>query len=119
MKFLKGLLNAARTYRLTGLMFLILAITLDWFGPRIFYGPQIAVTKVITRDFVQSVVATGRVEAPHRISIGSQVVGKVERIPVTEGQVVNAGQHLIELEQSEWQAAARQADMVVLQAQHK
>ncbi len=117
MKFLKGLLNAARPYRLSGLVFLILAITLYWFGPRIFYGPQVAVTKVITRDFVQSVVATGHVEAPHRISIGSQVVGTVERIPVTEGQVVNAGQHLIELEQSEWQAAARQADMVVLQAQ--
>ena len=117
MKFLKGLLNAARPYRLSGLLFLVSAITVYWFGPRLFLGPQVAVTKVIARDFVQSVVATGHVEAPHRISIGSQVVGTVEHIPVAEGQAVSAGQRLIELEQSEWRAAARQADMVVLQAQ--
>ncbi len=117
MKHLQGLLNAARPYRLRGLVFLLFVIAGFWFGPRVLFGPQVAVTKVITRDFVQSVVATGHVEAPHRISIGSQVVGTVEHIPVSEGQLVNAGQHLIELEHSEWQAAAEQADMVVLQAQ--
>lgn len=117
MKFLQGLLNAARPYRLSGLVFLLFVIAGFWFGPRLLFGPKVAVTKVITRDFVQSVVATGHVEAPHRISIGTQVVGTVEHIPVTEGQVVSTGQHLIELEHSEWQAAAQQADMVVLQAQ--
>ncbi|MGB4345121.1 MAG: efflux RND transporter periplasmic adaptor subunit, partial [Burkholderiaceae bacterium] len=89
MKFLQGLLNAARPYRLSGLVFLLFVIAGFWFGPRLLFGPKVAVTKVITRDFVQSVVATGHVEAPHRISIGTQVVGTVEHIPVTEGQVVS------------------------------
>jgi HlyD family secretion protein len=38
-------------------------------------------------------------------------------VPVTEGQVVQAGQVLVELENAEWRAAAAQADVAVLQAQ--
>ena len=56
-------------------------------------------------------------ETPHRISIGSQIVGVVKNIPVSEGQIVQAGQVLIELDDAEWRAAAQQADMLVLQAQ--
>jgi len=87
------------------------------FGPRVVLGPRIPAAVVSQRDFIQTIVATGHVETPHRISIGSQIVGVVKKIPVTEGQNVQAGQVLIELDDAEWRAAAQQADMLVLQAQ--
>lgn len=88
-----------------------------WLGPRALLGPQVPISAVVQRDFVQSVVASGRVEAPHRVNIGAQVVGTVKRIPVAEGQVVQAGQVLVELDAQEARAAVAQAEVAVLQAQ--
>ncbi len=88
-----------------------------WVGPRAVLGPQVPVRAVVQRDFVQSVVASGHVEAPHRVSVGAQVVGTVTRVPVAEGQVVRAGQVLVELDAQEARAAVAQADVAVLQAQ--
>ncbi len=68
-------------------------------------------------ELVQTVVASGRVETPLRIDIGSQLTGTVAAIPVAEGQTVAAGQLLIELENSEAKAAVAQARATVAQAQ--
>lgn len=87
-----------------------------WLGPRFLFGPRMEATAVVRRDFVQSVVASGHVEAPHRVNVGTQITGTVKRVPVTEGQSVRAGQVLIELESAEWSAALAQADAAVLQA---
>jgi HlyD family secretion protein len=85
--------------------------------PRLVGGPEIAVRRVVQRDFVESVVASGHVEAPHRVTVGAVMVGKVEAVPVAEGQAVSAGQALVLLDAREWQAAAAQADAAVAQAQ--
>jgi HlyD family secretion protein len=63
------------------------------------------------------VVASGRVETPHRVDLGVQITGTVLRVPVVEGQSVTAGQTLIELEAAELRAALAQADLAVAQAQ--
>lgn len=80
-------------------------------------GPEVDVATVLQRDFVQSVVASGHVQSPHRVDIGAQITGTVARVPVSEGQTVAAGTMLIELVPTELQAAVRQADIAVLQAQ--
>ena len=85
-------------------------------GPRLLLGPEVAVLTVVQRDFVQSVVASGRVETPHRVDVGVQITGTVRRVPVAEGQAVAAGAALIELEAGEWQAAATQAVLAAQQA---
>lgn len=85
-------------------------------APQLIGSPVQAVT-VARRDLVRSVVATGRVEAPHRVSLGSQIVGTVVRVPVGEGQEVKAGQRLVELDDRELRAAAREAEVAVAQAQ--
>lgn len=72
---------------------------------------------VAPRDLVRTVVATGRVEAPHRVDLGAQIVGTVMRIPVDEGQAVKAGQVLVELDDAELRAALREAEVSVAQAQ--
>lgn len=80
-------------------------------------GPQVAVYTVQRRDLVQTVVASGRVEAPHRVAIGAQITGIVIRIPVAEGQFVKAGEMLVELESSEQRAIVRQAEAALLLAE--
>jgi HlyD family secretion protein len=79
----------------------------------------VSTESVLRRDFVQTVVASGRVEAPHRLEVGVQITGTVLRIPVTEGQAVKAGDLLLELEAAELTATGRQADVAVMQAQAK
>jgi HlyD family secretion protein len=69
------------------------------------------------RDLLQTVVASGRVETPHRVDIGAQITGTVARVPVVEGQAVKAGDVLIELVSTELQSAKRQAELAVVQAQ--
>ena len=88
-------------------------------GPRLLLGPRVALEAVVRRDFVQTVVASGHVETPHRSSIGVQVTGTVRAVPVKEGQEVAAGTTLIELESEELRAAADQATLAVKQAQAK
>lgn len=80
-------------------------------------GPKVQGAVVLREDFVQTVVATGHVEAPHRVDIGAQITGTVARVPVAEGQTVHAGEVLIELEAEELRATQRLAEVAVVQAQ--
>jgi HlyD family secretion protein len=79
-------------------------------------GPQAATQAVLRRDYVQTVVASGHVEAPHRLDVGAQITGTVLQVPVAEGQTVTAGALLVALDASELNAAGRQADAAVGQA---
>lgn len=80
-------------------------------------GPGVPTHVVQPRDLVRTVVATGRVEAPHRVELGAQIVGTVVRVNVEAGQAVQPGQPLIELDDRELAAAAREAEVAVAQAQ--
>ncbi|HEU4375720.1 MAG TPA: efflux RND transporter periplasmic adaptor subunit [Telluria sp.] len=88
-----------------------------WAAQPLVFGPQIKVYTVERRELLQTVVATGRVETPLRVDIGSQVTGVIAAIPVAEGQAVKRGQVLIELERAEAAAAVEQARAAVGQAQ--
>lgn len=105
----------ARRYGLAGV---IAAIALAWgFGPNLLLGQQVTVDKAVRADFVQSVVVSGHVEAPYRVNIGSQITGVVADVPVTEGQLVKAGEPLIQLDDREARAAVVQIEGVVAQAE--
>ena len=100
---------------LWGVLVLILgAALLRWW-----MGPQVQTEVVQRRDVLQTVVASGRVETPHRVNIGAQITGTVARVPVTDGQRVKAGDVLIELVGTELQSARRQAQQAVAQAQNR
>lgn len=86
-------------------------------GARWLAGPAVPVQVVVQRDFTQSIVASGRVETPHRVDLGVQIVGTVAEVPVAEGQRVEVGTPLIRLEASELRAALKQAELAVHQAQ--
>lgn len=108
--------TALKPYRVLTAVALGIAVIAVLFGPMLTLGPRVAVRTVVQRDFVQSVVASGHVEAPHRVELGSPMVGTVRNVPVAEGQAVKQGQTLVELDDAELRAAARQADVAVAQA---
>ena len=74
-----------------------------------FWKPNIKPEFVKTGSFVQTIVASGHVESPHRISISSQITGTVSDVPVLEGQTVEKGELLIALENTELHSALLQA----------
>jgi len=80
-------------------------------------GPAADAARVARRDVVQSVVAAGRIAAPYRVDVGSQLVGTVIDVPVAEGQTVRAGQVLIRLDSAEARANLLQAQATYANAQ--
>ena len=82
-------------------------------------GPSVGAYAVQRGDVVQTVVASGRVETPRRVQIGSSVTGTVVSIPVNEGQTVKAGQLLVALDTTEARAAMDQARFAVAQSTAK
>lgn len=115
-----GRMNAVWTWlRLHGvkLLWALLALALGLGLWRWWVGPVVLTERVQRRDLLQTVVASGRVETPHRVDIGAQITGTVARVPVREGQTVKAGDVLIELVSTEQRSAQRQAELAVAQVQ--
>jgi HlyD family secretion protein len=71
---------------------------------------------IVRTDLVQTLVASGHIETPFRVSIGSQITGVVTRIPVTEGQAVRQGDTLLLLDATEARALDVQANGQLAQA---
>jgi len=72
-------------------------------------GSEVDAVRIVRKDVVQTVVAAGRIAAPYRVEVGSQLVGTVIEVPVEEGQTVRAGQILIRLDSAEARANLLQA----------
>ncbi|MCE2948309.1 MAG: efflux RND transporter periplasmic adaptor subunit [bacterium] len=72
-------------------------------------GPAVEVARAEDAPIVHAIVVSGRVQAPNRIEIGSVITGRVAQVRVTEGDVVEAGQPLIELDPQELRAGLEQA----------
>ncbi len=87
-----------------------------WQGARVLIGTAIVIDQVKRGALIETVVASGHVETPFRVEIGSQITGTVTDVPVQEGQRVTAGQPLVLLRSSELQAAVAQAQGAAAQA---
>jgi HlyD family secretion protein len=95
---------------------LLVAAMAAWQGPLMVLGPVVAVDRVQRGALIETVVATGNVETPYRVIIGSQITGTVQDVDVAEGQRVTAGQTLVSLASQELTAAVVQAQGAVAQA---
>ena len=82
-------------------------------------GTPTKVYAATSGELVQSVVASGRVISPQRVTVALQGSGRVLRVAVAQGQSVEAGQLLIELDNSDSRASLAQASAAVTQAQAK
>jgi HlyD family secretion protein len=91
-------------------------VLVGMYVPHLLYGPRVQVETVVQKNFVRTVVASGRVENAHRIDVGVQLTGTVHAVPVSEGQKVMKDTVLVQLDSAELQAALRQADLAEQQA---
>ncbi len=82
-------------------------------------GPRVAMVAPERGEVIRTIVATGRILAPYRVDIGSQVTGVVAEIPVAEGQTVKRDEVLIRLEGREAEANVRLAEAALAQAKAK
>lgn len=82
-------------------------------------GPKVAAIRAARQQVVQTVVASGLVQTPKRVEIGSQITGTVRAVPVEEGQTVKRGVVLVVIEDTEFRAAFDQAKAAIAQAEAK
>ncbi|MGT2502207.1 efflux RND transporter periplasmic adaptor subunit [Bradyrhizobium guangxiense] len=88
-----------------------------WQSARVLLGPAIVVDQVKRGRLVETVVASGHVETPYRVEIGSQITATVQEVLVRQGEKVSKGQPLILLESRELKAAVVQAEGALAQAE--
>ncbi len=82
-------------------------------------GTPVEAFEAARGDLIQTVVASGRIITPQRVSIGTVITERVARIPVDEGQSVHRGGVLIQLDDRDERAALAQAQASVAQADAK
>jgi HlyD family secretion protein len=98
-------------------LFAVLLIAIfSYFSLRIIFGPTVSVEILQARPFSQTIVASGRIESPHRVNVGVQITGRVQTVKVREGDLVFPGTVLFELESAELQASLQQAELSQKQA---
>src|SRR4051794_6647155 len=66
---------------------------------------EVRVEKVERRDLVASVTASGQVQPHTKVDISADISGRIVRLAVKEGQMVTAGQFLLEIDPSQYRAA--------------
>ena len=114
---------APKWYKQTQFKIIIFSILLVgiivYFAHNIFLGTPIDAQYVTQNDLTQTVVASGRILTPQRISIAAETIGRVAAIPVIEGQMVKRGQLLIQLNDLDERANVANANATLLQANAK
>jgi HlyD family secretion protein len=98
------------------LILVVLAAATYFFRDALF-GMPVEIVEATRGDIVQTVVASGRIATPQRMSVGAVITGWVTRIPVDEGQTVQRGDVLIVLDDRDLRAAEAQAAAAVAQAE--
>jgi HlyD family secretion protein len=86
------------------------------YGVPLVLGPVVIPVPVIRADLVQTLVASGHVETPFRVTVSSQISGIVESIPVEVGDKVSANDALVKLDDRSAQASVAQAQGALAQA---
>lgn len=96
---------------------IVLVFALCAWGVQRWRGPQVPALQVQTQPLVRTLQFSARVETLSRVGVGSTVVGRVAQVHVREGDVVQAQQLLVQLEQAELLAALQQSQASLAQAQ--
>ena len=79
-------------------------------------GPRVRTVVPVRKSIEQHLVASGRVWVPSRVQIAAQIPGRVVSVLAKEGQRVKRGDLMIQLDDTEAQAAVVESDVAVDQA---
>ncbi len=77
---------------------------------------EVRIEEVERRDLVASVTASGQVQPQTKVDLASDITGRIVRLAVKEGDLVTRGQFLLEIDPSQYRAAAERAAAAVASA---
>jgi len=80
-------------------------------------GVEVRSESVVERDLVSTITATGQVRARRQVNISSDVMGRVVRLTVAEGDEVEQGQVLLSIDPRQVEAAVARARATLSQAE--
>jgi len=110
---------ARRRWLKRGLALALAALAAGFALRNVILGTPVETVQAVRSDLVQTVVASGRIMTPQRVSAGVVTTGRVARIPVQEGQRVRGGDVLLALDDRDERAVVAQARAAVAQAEAK
>ncbi len=61
-------------------------------------GEEVYMAKAVVKDLASFVAATGRIEARTKVNVQSSVIGEIRQLPVKEGDVVEKGDLLVQID---------------------
>lgn len=105
-----------RTWLKLAIAIVFIGILVAYLARNLVLGTPVTSYAVTRTALQQTVVASGRVATPQRVSVASVLAGRVAAIPVLEGQTVLRGQLLIALDDQDLQSAFAQAQSGAAQA---
>lgn len=73
-------------------------------------GVAVEVEEVTHRDLVSIVSATGKIEPKRSVDIGAEVVGTITRLAVDEGDSVQTGQFLMQIDPTQFRATLSRSE---------
>lgn len=71
---------------------------------------EVRIEPVQKRDLVASVTASGQVTPQTKVDVAADISGKITRLAVKEGQMVSAGQFLLQIDPANYQAAVQRSE---------
>src|SRR5215211_1686970 len=74
---------------------------------------EVRIEPVERRDLVASVTASGQVQPHTKVDLSADITGRIVRLAVKEGDQVTKGQFLLEIDPSQYRAAAERAAAAV------
>ncbi len=74
---------------------------------------EVRIEAVQKRDLVASVTASGQVRPQTKVDVASDLSGKITKLAVKEGQMVSAGQFLLQIDPTNYQAAVQRFEAVI------
>lgn len=80
---------------------------------------SVEVTKVTRRTITKYVTASGRIKAKREVNVSASAIGKITRLAVKEGDRVEKGDFLLEIDPTQYQSAVDQLSASIRAARAK
>src|SRR5881296_518952 len=101
----------------TGAVVLIAALVVISAGARRDRGAEVRFEKASRRDLVAAVTASGKIQPKKKVDISADITGRVTRIAVREGDYVQKGQFLLQIDPTIYQANLQRAQAAMSSAE--
>src|SRR5574341_799874 len=106
----KVLIGIGGTVLIAGLIFLSASAKRD-------RGVEVRFEKVGRRDLVAAVTASGKVQPKTKVDISPDITGRITRLAVHEGDLVQKGQFLLQIDPTIYEAGLERAQATYASAQ--